>query len=306
MTPASALRLCVSAVLVFSAFSASSAAADRAPRRIISLVPAVTEMLFAIGAGSQVVAVSSFDEWPPEVSSLPRVGALLDPDVERILSLKPDLVVVYGTQSDLRRQLERAGIPQFFYKHGDLAGVTRTIRALGGRTDRAPEAERLAGRIEARLKTIRTTVAGRPRPTTLLVFGRESLALRGIFASGGIGFLHDMLDVAGGANVFSDVRRESVQATTEMILARRPQVVVELRSTLRPDQIEPERAVWGALAAVPAVRTKRIHILADPSLVVPGPRIADAAELIARTLHPEAFRIPLKDEGQPSTFTLRP
>jgi iron complex transport system substrate-binding protein len=271
-------------------FAASTlVATPSAPRRIISLVPAVTEMLFAIGAGPQVVAVSSFDEWPPEVASLPRVGALLDPDVERILSLQPDLVVVYGTQSDLRRQLERAGIPQFFYKHGDLPAVTRTIRALGDRTGRKAEADRVAARIDGQLEAIRQQVAGRPRPSTLLVFGREALALRGIFASGGFGFLHDMLEIAGGTNVFADVRRESVQMTTEMVLARRPQVIIELRSTVKPDQVEKERAVWQALSSVPAVRTQRIHILADPSLTVPGPRVADATELIARTLHPEAF-----------------
>ena len=82
-----------------------------APRRIISLIPAVTEMLFAIGAGPQVVAVSSFDRYPPQVEKLQRVGALIDPDVERILSLRPDMVAIYASQGDLRAQLERAKIP---------------------------------------------------------------------------------------------------------------------------------------------------------------------------------------------------
>ena len=100
-----------------------------APTRIISLIPAVTEMLFAMSAGPAVVAVSSFDEYPPQVKSLPRVGALLDPDLERILSLRPELVIVYESQTDLRRQLERAGIPMFVYKHAGLADVTLTIRA---------------------------------------------------------------------------------------------------------------------------------------------------------------------------------
>src|SRR5262245_21122101 len=81
------------------------------PSRIVSLIPAVTEMLFALGAGSQVVAVSSFDDYPPQVKGLPRVGALLDPDLERILSLRPELVIVYESQVDLRRQLERASVP---------------------------------------------------------------------------------------------------------------------------------------------------------------------------------------------------
>ena len=110
--------------------------AASAPSRIISLIPAVTEMLFALGAGPQVVAVSSFDEYPPEALKLPRVGALLNPDLERILSLRPDLVVVYESQADLRRQLERATIPMFVYKHASLADVAVTIRQLGTRIGR--------------------------------------------------------------------------------------------------------------------------------------------------------------------------
>lgn len=261
-----------------------------APRRIISLIPAVTEMLYAIGAGPRLVAVGTFDRYPPDVASLPRVGGLLDPDVERILALKPDLVIVYGTQIDFRRQLERAGIEQFSYKHGGLASVMTTIRELGARLGRGDAAKRVADDLEARLRAIRTRVSGRPRPRTLLVFGREAMSLRGMFASGGVGFLHDMLETAGGNNVFTDVKRESVQMTTELILQRAPEVIVELREAVQPDQINAERAVWNRLASVPAIRDKRVAILSDPSLTVPGPRVGDATELIARTLHPKAFQ----------------
>ena len=101
------------------------------PSRIISLVPAVTEMLFAIGAGPAVVAVSSFDTFPPDATTRPKVGALVDPDFERILSLKPDLVVVYRSQDELIQRLARVNIPTFLYEHSALADVTETIRAIG-------------------------------------------------------------------------------------------------------------------------------------------------------------------------------
>ena len=166
--------------------------------RIVSLVPAVTEMLFAIGAGPRVVGVSSYDSFPAEVKKLPNVGALIDPNIERILSLKPDLVVVYASQDDLKRQLSRAGIGVFDYRHAGLADITSTIRAVGERTGDAAGANALAGSLERGIEGVRTRVKDRPRPRTLLVFGRERLAMRGIYASGGIGFLHDMLAVAGG------------------------------------------------------------------------------------------------------------
>ena len=260
------------------------------PRRIVSLIPAVTEILFAIGAGPQVVAVGSFDTYPPEVTKLPRVGALVDPDVERILSLRPDLVVVFATQTTLREQLARAQIPMYVYDHAGLADVFTTIRDVGARVGHAKAAADLTGTLEARIAAVRRRIAGRPRPPTLIVFDREKLALRGIYASGGIGFIHDMVDAAGGENVFADVKQQAVQATTELILARRPDVILEIRADpLDAATRAREIGVWSTLSSLPAIRTSRVYLIDQQMTVVPGPRVADAIELIARTLHPEMF-----------------
>ena len=275
---------------VFAAVTPGAGQPQAHPQRIISVIPAVTEMLFAIGAGPQVVGVGSFDNFPAEVQKLPRVGALIDPDIERIISLKPDLVVVYATQSDLQKQLERAKIPIFRYEHAGLADVTVTIRQLGDRIGRSAEATQVTQQIERALDDIRRRTASRPHPRTLLVFGREALALRGIYASGGVGFLQDMLVVAGGDNVFADVKRQSVQATAELVLARQPEVILELRGTSLTDEMRrKELSVWQALSAVPAVKSGRIAFIADQRTVVPGPRVAEGTELLARALHPEAY-----------------
>jgi iron complex transport system substrate-binding protein len=253
--------------------------------RIVSLVPAATEMLFAIGAGPRVVAVSSYDHEPPAVERLPRVGALLDPDLERILGLRPDLVVVYGTQHDLQQQLSRAAIPAFSYKHGGLADVTSTIRALGERTGTVTRANDVASAIERDLADIRARVNGRNRPRTLLVFGREPGTLRNLYASGGVGFLHDMLEVAGATNVFAAEKRESVQASSETLLAAAPEVIIELHYADGAVDL----SAWQALPALPAVRSHRIAVLTGTDLVTAGPRVARATERLARALHPEAF-----------------
>jgi ABC-type Fe3+-hydroxamate transport system substrate-binding protein len=263
------------------------------PSRIISLVPAATEMLYAIGGGPQIVAVGSYDNYPPEVKALPRIGALLDPDVEKMLSLRPDLVVVYATQTDLKTQLARAHIAAFDYRNTTLSDVSATLVALGDATGHGREAHAISARIAAELEDIRKKVAGRPRPRTLLVFGREPLALRGIYASGGYGFLDDMLRIAGGDNVFADIKQESVQASTEQILARRPDVILEIRadeSALSYGDRNPEIGAWNALPSVPAVRNRRVFFLVDDRLVIPGPRIAEGTRLIAQALHPEAFK----------------
>jgi len=202
--------------------------------------------------------------------------------------MKPDLVIVYDTQTDLNRQLERAGIPMFGYRHRDLRDITETMRALGARIGAGAAADAAASRIEQQLAAIGRRVAGRPKPKTLLVFGREQGTLRHINASGGYGFLHDVLELAGGANVLADLKKQAIDMSSEMVLTRAPEVILELHygDSLKPERLAPERLVWNALASVPAVRTNRVYLLGGDEFVVPGPRIVVAAERFARVLHP--------------------
>jgi iron complex transport system substrate-binding protein len=263
-------------------------AAQAPPRRIVSLVPNVTEILFAIGAGPQVVAVSNYDIEPPEVRSLPTVGALIDPDTEKIISLKPDLVITYGSQTDLQSQLKSANIPFFDYRHAGLDHVLVTMRALGERTGHAAQAEKAASALRARIDAVKARVAGKRRPRTLLIFGREPGSLRNIYASAGRGFLHDMLLVAGGDDVLQDIQKESAQISTEMILARRPDVILELNAATRLNDADLKTAMdpWMTLSSVPAVRNQRVVILLGPGITVPGPRVIDGIEKMEKALHP--------------------
>ena len=267
------------------------ASTQTTPKRIVSLVPSMTEVLFAIGAGDEVVGVSSYDRFPPEVMSKPRVGALIDPDFERILSLKPDLVVVYSSQNDLIERLKRLGIAMLVSKHAGLADVTASIRDLGARLGRSERAAQVVGAIERDLAEIRKRTAGRPRPKTALIFGREPGTLRAIYASAGVGFMHDMLLAAGGDDVFGDVKRENLQVTVEVLLSRAPEVIIEVHPAegWTPERLLKEQNVWNTLTSLPAVKSKRVHLLADDRLWAPGPRVAEGVRRLAEILHPEAF-----------------
>ena len=283
--------VCLAFVFWLAAPRAQDKAPATAPRRIVSLVPAITEMLFAIGAGPQVVAVSSYDEFPPEVKALPKVGALLDPDTERILALRPDLVIVYGSQSDLEKQLERAGHRTFSYRHGGIPTTLSTIRDLGTATGHRAEADKLTSSLQSRLDAVRDRVKGRTPLRTMLVFERQPGTLREVYASGGVGFLNEMLTIAGGRNVFADVSKEAVQPSVETMLARAPDVILEVRAAgLIEKTPSPERDAWSALSSVPAVRNQRVLLLTGDYLVVPGPRLAAATEAFARALHPDVFK----------------
>ena len=121
--------------------------------------------------------------------------------------------------------------------------------------------------------------------------GRQPGTLQGVYAAGGVGFLHEMLELAGGANVFDDVKRESVQPSSETLLARAPEVLLELRARAPAgDYPSGDLAVWDTLASIPAVRTRRVYSVVGDYVVVAGPRLAEGAEAIARVLHPEAFK----------------
>jgi len=265
--------------------------AQEHPARIISVVPALTETLFAIGAGDAVVGVGTFDKHPPEVATRTHVGGLLDPDMERIFALRPDLVVFYGSQQDQIKQMSRAGIETFTYAHGGIDDTLSVIRRLGTRVGRASEATRLTNAIDTQIANVRARLAGRDRPRVLLVFGRQPGSLGNIYASGGTGFLHDMLEAAAGRNVLADVSRESIQLSSEAILTAAPEVIVELTfdDLMIEDTQVAEIAVWDRLSSVPAVRNKRVHLLLGNQFVQPGPRMGDSIEAIARALHPEAF-----------------
>jgi iron complex transport system substrate-binding protein len=282
--------LCSSGLTLALAAGAPREPQAMGPQRIVSLIPAVTEMIFAIGDGGRLVGVTSFDRYPPDVSSIARVGALLDPDMERILGLKPDLVVVYGTQIEVKQRLDRAKIPYYSYEHRGLADVTATIRTIGTRIGSGPRGEQLAGDIERRIAAVRASVSKFARPRTLLVFERDPSSLRDIYASAGYGFMHDMLEAAGATDIFADIKRQSLQAGTELILARRPDVIIELRygDNVRTAAIPGQMQAWNALASVPAVKNGRVYSLVGDEFVTPGPRVIDAIQRLAQTLHPEA------------------
>ncbi len=125
----------------------------------------------------------------------------------------------------------------------------------------------------------------------MLVIGRDPMVLRGLYVSGGVGFLHELLDVAGGEDVFADVKREAVQPSNETMLVRAPQVIIELHPGETPSSavVQKERAVWSLLPSVPAVRNGRVHLLYGGYLLAAGPRLARATETLARVLHPDAF-----------------
>ena len=258
---------------------------NAAPKRVVSLVPTVTETLFALGAGDRIVGVSDFDNFPPEAMERPRVGALINPNVEIIFQLQPDLVITYGTQALLQERLAAAGIRQYPFVTGSIQHVLESIRALGSEMGLPEEGISLASEIAAALEDIRAE-SGENRPRVLLAHSREVGTMGSFYTGGALSYFDELIEIAGGQNIFGDVDENTFQPTLEEVLKRAPEVIVELLPSDSDGRarIDQRLADWQTLAAVPAVRDSRVYVLAGAHLLLVGPRLHLAAAEIAEAI----------------------
>jgi iron complex transport system substrate-binding protein len=259
------------------------------------MAPNVTETVFALGAGERVIAVTNFCTYPPEARRKPRVGGYFNPNLERIVALEPDLVLMQTPIEKVVALCRERGVEWLAVGMSDLASVCRGIELLGDRLGLRDEARRLRSELESGLDNTSGRAAGfgmgRPRVRVFLCTGRAPGTLSGLGTIGPGGFLAEIIEIAGGENVFADAVTQYPQVSKEALMKRAPEVIVEARPGSRLDEagLEKLRREWSALSSVPAVRDGRVHVLTDDFLLVPGPRLVRTARLLAELFHPGAF-----------------
>lgn len=277
----------ITAVLVALVAGAVSIGAAGAPppagRRIVSLAPSVTETLFALGEGSEVVGVSRYCDYAP-AARLPRIGTFLTPEVEAIAALRPTLIIGPGLSSSQRqvRALRAMGYPTMTVDdETSLEGVERTIERIGVRTGHAQAARRLLGSIRARIAAVRARLKGvKPRTVVMLVGHQPMVAVgRGTY-------LDDLLRIAGGDNIADPTPQSWPQLSLEYIISMRPEVILD--GQMGNDSGTPA-GFWSRYPTIPAVRSHRVFGYPQDPVLHPGPRVARSLEILARLIHPEAF-----------------
>lgn len=240
------------------------------------MAASTTEALFAIGAGPQVVGRSRYCDYPPEALSLPSIGGYVDPSLEAILGLRPDLVV--GARGPigpgLVRTLEQRGIATWFPDTETLAAIEEMIAGLGRRTGHEREAVALLATMRERRAAIEAALADVPRPRALLLFEKKPIS-----AAGPGSFPDEMLRVAGGRNVLVGGARYAT-LSLEKLIALDPDVILDSEMGAAP---RPFDSTW---SAVRAVREGRVLRVADESVLRPGPRVFDGVATLARAMHP--------------------
>jgi iron complex transport system substrate-binding protein len=258
-----------------------------APHRVVALAPSITETIYSIGAGGDVVGVTDFTDWPADAQKRPSVGGIVNPSIEKLVSLRPDLVIAtheVNHQASLD-ELDRLGIPVFMVDPQGLDGVLESIHQIGRALNRSGDADRLVDRLRVRRDAVATRVRGIARPRVLLVIWPDPVITVGRRA-----FITDVITAAGGRSVTEDLAQQWPQISLEEVLRRNPDWLLLPANGHQPISLADleRRPGWDRVDAVRGHRA----IYYDERLDHSSPRAFDALEDIARQLHADAFSRP--------------
>lgn len=248
--------------------------------RIVSLNPATTEILFALGAADRVVGRTRWDGWPPEVRAVPDLGDAIRPSVEAVIGARPDLVVLYasGENRDAAQALRAAGIPVVSLRIDLIAQFERATTVLGELIGAPDRARLVVDSVRGTLERVRRATAGRDRPTVFMLSWQQPLMTIGAGS-----FLTELVEIGGGRNVFADLEGPSPQVSFEEVLRRDPRYILGRPETAGRLAAQPR---WRSL---PAVREGRVLVMDTVLVGRPGIRLGEAAVSIAKLLHPDVI-----------------
>ena len=278
---------------------------EKPAARMVSLLPSLTEYLFALDQGHRLVGRTNWCRFPPEAQSIPVVGSLDNPVIEIILELSPDAILAGPfLREEQVDHLESLNLKVATFDHQNWATIVRDLSLLGKMIDREEDVQKLMRDLDKRRRTIvaQARERGRDKPIrTLLLYSLEPL-----YSCGANTFVHEWIEAAGGQNLAADSASPWPMLSLESVLTKQPEVILVSKGGGNPEDLTkkirrlPGDPIWGQ---VNAVRHNRIFLLDGDTLAVAGPRLLSALEQIAAALQPEIFDAPpdlihvdLKDE----------
>lgn len=262
-----------------------------APKRVISLAPSVTEILFALGVDDRLVADTEYCIHPPAAKLKEKVGGISSPNLEKMLALRPDLILGSGlTSQEVSAQIDHVGLRAVYFRHTDIASVYRDIVSIATLLGERPRGEKLVSDMRTRVDKLTARLKALPpgpRPKVLLL-----LRIDGLYSAGKGSFPHEIIELAGGENVAAHAASMWPQMSMETVLQANPDVILValgkgkvegdfLHKTWQQMRVDPR---W---KQIKAVANNRLVLVEDDLLTIPGPRLVDSLELVAEGLHPE-------------------
>jgi cobalamin transport system substrate-binding protein len=247
------------------------------PERIVSLAPANTEIVAALGLEKNLVGVTTYDDYPPSVKSLPKIGDFMNPNVEAIAAAKPDLILVTtGVQADVLSRLEALGAPVIAIDPATVDGVLADIEKVGSATGKKAESKDLTAKMRGQIASIEKVVASARPVSVFLEIGQNPL-----YAVGSGTLLDDLVKRAGGTNIVT--KPGYVAYSNEQVLKDDPDVYLATLGSMG----DPKNIEKGQLASLRAAKEKRVYVLDENVVTRPGPRITEGLLAVAKALHPD-------------------
>jgi iron complex transport system substrate-binding protein len=254
------------------------------PARIVSLVPSVTELIFALGGEERLAGRTDFCDFPPAARGTPSVGGMVAPNLEAIVALRADLVIgtTAGNRQETFQQLERLGLPVYVVAAERMAHVRGLVGRVGELTGRQAAVGPFLDRFDARVAAVRRAVATLRAPRVLYVLWPEPLIVPGRRS-----LITELIELAGGRSITGDVAGEYPRYGLEAVAGAAPEIILLADTGSRTAAVNREQ--WARLASLPAIRASRLHSVPGDLLHRYGPRLVDGLEHLARRIHPEAF-----------------
>ncbi len=261
------------------------------PQRIISLSPSITETLFSLGLANRVVAVSDYCDFPIEVLDLPKVGGLINPNLEAIVTLQADLVVLSANQQRTISQLQQLNIPTLAVHSATLSDIKNTINAIGQRTSRQQQAQQLLNSLENTIQTIKEKTQTSPRPSVMVSLGNSTSSeqINTVYIAGQNDFYNDLITLAGGMNVYQDTLVNVPSLSVEGIIELNPDIIIDIYPDADDHNADLQQVLqrWQSFKHINAVKNNRIYIIEESYATIPGPRISLLLTQFAQIIHPE-------------------
>jgi iron complex transport system substrate-binding protein len=258
------------------------------PRRVVSLAPSITEMIFALDQAHRLKGVTQFSDFPAAAESYPKVGSYVHLDLEKIVALKPDLCIAVkdGNPIEVIERLEALQVPVYAVDPRNLETVMATLREIGALLNADEKAEALVHRMQARIRHVKSRVAGSScRPRVFFQIG-----ISPIVSVGTDTFIHEIIGLAGGKNL-AQGPIPYPRFSREQVVGLAPDVFI-ITSMDRSGAFEKIKSEWDRWPGLPAVKNGRIYLVDSNLFDRPSPRLVDALELLARLIHPERFKEP--------------
>lgn len=266
------------------------------PKRIVSLSPGITEILFALGVGDRVVGVTDFCNYPEAATRLPKIGGILNPSYEKLISLRPDLIIHQPDSRKIETFIRQLNVSGLAVPMLTLDQIFAAIRKIGQATQSTGAADNLIRKMNRKLEDYRKRLAAVNKKSVLLLLGVSAGPSRDLYGVGGKTFLGELLALAGGENILTDSMALYPKLSREFIIRRSPEVIIEVgpKAILSSMEMEKRKREWRRFPTIRAVKNHNIHFIGSDYVLIPGPRLIRIIDRFVRAIHPELATSPIR------------